>query len=688
MELFEAEGLTFEKVANVELEEDATQWPRQVLTELFRVLPEISEYTPDVKFIRTNEEQGYAVGVVVVTNSTNSAIAAPSSPATPQPPRALIPIVVKNGKLSPLDILMTSSGKMYPLTVERLREALYRPESFELITEDWGDNALWSIFAPPGTSQGFGTGTGMGGLGGAGGIQYLAGPGLGGGVKMASLIDMISDSLLEPDLAAFTSKLADDPQLLRSAALNGAMAEALQKLARITPVSTKTAEAYEATLDELSPADVALMRYDADSDLYAVKTACRSTGLQRVQYFDRGEFLRFAGDKVAARVDTEGSVVASAASNRAVIVAGPSGEQPKRIERSGHYTVFNAITGAALKGCVAVGLIDTQGARLPVSLFIHPLGASVQDQIAGTLCYGEREPIPNEPPKGRGCFLVEGDGISKLNATVELTVQGSSSDGVAINYNCVDITGEQLTVTLQRGMRSIAAFPQRKQLIMPYNTKFVSTESPAPPLVTSAPEAEKAASALLQGKLIVTAAPGEVDAFRMQFRQLPKLAAAVPDSASGLDYDQALYALCVAGLGPQDAYRALTKVAHEGRCEIAVYEDLGGPRIPDVAKIADHVVALRELRPGLVKEAAALPDAMTVDAVLSLDFINSENVRVFICMIPYLEKALNKICELVFAARLGLTEIPETAAARAARGLNDAVRGLKSLALRQIEELP
>mgnify|MGYP001252627898 CR=1 FL=1 len=79
MDIFEHEtalDFTTPKKASVQLDEDPQTWSRQVLTELYRVVPEISDYTPEVMFLKTDEEQGYALGVIVITNSTDSALSA------------------------------------------------------------------------------------------------------------------------------------------------------------------------------------------------------------------------------------------------------------------------------------------------------------------------------------------------------------------------------------------------------------------------------------------------------------------------------------------------------------------------------------------------------------------------------------------------------------------------------------
>lgn len=675
MELFVDDSLVWDKVASAELEEDATQWPRQVLTELYRVLPEISEYTPEVKFMQVNEEQGYALGVVVVSNGTNSGLATADAGVT-QAPKALIPVVVKNGKLSPIDTLMSSKGKMYPLTVERLREVLYRPESFELMTDDWGDSALWQLFAPPGSSAVGGAG------GGGGGVQYLTGPGM-GGTKM-SMLEAIGGTVLKADVDRLQARLEESDSLKLAVVSNPFVVEAIETIDRAEPVSEKTASAYAELLHNREPIDVIFSRYDEDRDSYCVKVAARATGMVRTMFLDRGEYLCMVGEKYAAAADRDGASISAARSSRAVVVAGARGEKPYVAQSTGWFTVFDEATGRGRAGWVVPQLIDASGAQIPNALFFSNEGARVQEQIVGASSYHDTEDPTFDPPKGVGCFVVGRSGMD-MHATVELRVAGSISTPDAFRYNCTDIaTGEDVTVTLSRGQRGIVCFPDKREIVLPQSAGFVSTERTVPALVSQGAEVpEPKIAAATSGRIVVH--PLDANNFRLELRHLPKLASHIAELST--DAPETMFGLCLAGLGYDEAYAALVKAANDGACTVYAM-DLTSPPEVDTDKIAEKVAHIRSLRQDLLKEAAALPDAMTVDAVLSLDFINSENVRTFIAMIPYLEKALNKTCELVFASRLGLTEIPEAAAARAARGLNDAIRGLKALALRQIQELP
>jgi hypothetical protein len=220
-----------EKIAAVELEEDTSQWPRQVLVELYRVLPDTADYSPEVKFMQIDEEQGFGIGVVILSSTTNSAL---GTSEVLSPRKALVPIVIKNHALCSLDLLMSAKGKLLPLTEDRLREALYRPETFDLITSDWDDTSLWQMFFPPGRSDGsFGSGS----------TQNPGGFMVGGMGKTSSakfeLLEALGGTIFEQDVDAVTAALSD-PAFFKVAAENKTFLGALHHLAELKSVSTRT----------------------------------------------------------------------------------------------------------------------------------------------------------------------------------------------------------------------------------------------------------------------------------------------------------------------------------------------------------------------------------------------------------------------------------------------------------------
>lgn len=85
------------------------------------------------------------------------------------------------------------------------------------------------------------------------------------------------------------------------------------------------------------------------------------------------------------------------------------------------------------------------------------------------------------------------------------------------------------------------------------------------------------------------------------------------------------------------------------------------------------------LRKDLVKEASVLSDPNTVDAVLSLNFINEESLGSYIEHIDEMKKIVEELAKLLVASRLGLSDIDETAAKNAITGLEEVIKGLENV---------
>jgi len=110
-------------------------------------------------------------------------------------------------------------------------------------------------------------------------------------------------------------------------------------------------------------------------------------------------------------------------------------------------------------------------------------------------------------------------------------------------------------------------------------------------------------------------------------------------------------------------------------------------------KVAKLAAKIRERSPAnqftydTVKMAATLPDManpQSVDAVLSLNFINSDNIMLFIESLPHLVQARRDLAELYLATTLGLPDVPSTGIIRAAEALRDVTNGLRKLRMRSM----
>jgi len=153
--------LVFEKTAaEVALPEDPNSWPQEILQELYKQVPYISDFTPHVVMERVDGEQGYGFGAVEVSNQTEAQLGtSPDALQAAGIQTVRLPVVISDGKLMPFDILVTVDSTMLPLTEERLREALFRPTMFDVTGMTPGDmSMIGQLYPPYRQNMGFGGG--------------------------------------------------------------------------------------------------------------------------------------------------------------------------------------------------------------------------------------------------------------------------------------------------------------------------------------------------------------------------------------------------------------------------------------------------------------------------------------------------------------------------------------------------
>ena len=87
----------------------------------------------------------------------------------------------------------------------------------------------------------------------------------------------------------------------------------------------------------------------------------------------------------------------------------------------------------------------------------------------------------------------------------------------------------------------------------------------------------------------------------------------------------------------------------------------------------------RRIAIDLVKEASVIPDKTTVDAVLSLGVLSSDNVLEFIEQVPLLENVASYLAKLLISSRLGLRVVPEKAVKKAMEGIAIIIETLRAV---------
>jgi hypothetical protein len=151
----------------------------------------------------------------------------------------------------------------------------------------------------------------------------------------------------------------------------------------------------------------------------------------------------------------------------------------------------------------------------------------------------------------------------------------------------------------------------------------------------------------------------------------------------GVDKDDAVFIGAILGQDPVKLAHDLGSLRSKGQYEMW----FGGSPVTtfkDKYAAAKEVAAeklsqLPDFRMNLLKEAAPINDPTAVDKILSLNFLNAENVSIFASYVPEFESVVRKLSELLLAARMGLNAVDQGAVQKAIVHLDKVISGLRSL---------
>ena len=162
--------------------------------------------------------------------------------------------------------------------------------------------------------------------------------------------------------------------------------------------------------------------------------------------------------------------------------------------------------------------------------------------------------------------------------------------------------------------------------------------------------------------------------YTFQGQVIDKIAHVTPTQF--IDKDDAVFLGAVLGQEPiqfaQDLVGMHKKASHEMWFTAGPVTLMSERYAKAKTAAAAFVSKLPPLRAYLLKEAAMLEDPTAVDKVLSVGFINPENISIF-------ESVIRKLAELLVATRMGLHTVDEGALQRAMVHLDKVVAGLKTL---------
>jgi hypothetical protein len=497
--------------------------------------------------------------------------------------------------------------------------------------------------------------------------------------KIGSLLRAILPTLNDADVREF-KQVISSPELQGVLYKNAQTITPFIQMILERPQRQKTASVFTHLLQ---PSVVQLKRLDEG---YRVKAASHLYWAPISQTIDRGEALARFGEKVVLAADLSGAVTLA---DDASAMEPPPEEHdmdlgaPGPVTEPGLYKVQTP-EGETVVGYVIPNLIDIDGTALPLALFTNGSVATVQTDVVGSPAEdtGEQLDLPTaDVPRGRGVFATS-DGPLGPQATVPLTIDATLAgigEGEPMSFRAESFSGEQVLVSRQPNIQTVTSTDGK--MLVPDSWEWVPLDHAEEVAVESQEDGLKMASLERElGSIRLVSGGGGTFSFRGD--HVTKLG---HDEREMLGIDDAMFLL--AGLGVDQDY-GVRKIAEAstglapvrvrvGR-EIKLASDERSAATERARSILDSFPVAKQQ---LFKEAAVLGDPTAVDTVLSLGFLNPENLNTFIGYLPLLEDAQCKLCDILLASRLGnLIDTPEGAIERAVRSTEAVLEGLKALA--------
>lgn len=723
--LFLDKKLTFEKVAGpmTRLADDSQKWEQEITQEAYKQLPYLSDFEIHVVLDRVDEERGYAFGSIeMMPKSQMTFDERKERPLD----KVHIPIVIRDQMMCPLDVFIHNK-QYHPMTEARLRESLFRPDTFDAARMRPPEPSIYTDLQPP---------LGDGRIGGGGIKLAEAEPTqaeldkqafFGNLMKNAPTKLIGSEAIragMQPvhDVSSAAAKILKKPSAGAAAKKTLRSAEAIRgvKLATVLPLLPQLhgtvlqrhidrvkmamqdpsirsilasagdgVKAAFASAAQMTPTDVIASAKTAMISIppnvvqftklangkYLMKWANTEGYAPQEQQVDQQQAQSLMSEPdMVTRVEADGSVTVSP--DAAVKQTLDTGDI-KAADQFGLWSVQDT-NGNTLVGWVFPQLLSFDLQPLPLTLFSNGSQHALQEHVAGKLL-GKSTDIPKGVPQGYGCFYYIDHGNAK--AFVPMHVQSSFQrpDG-GIGYTAQLDTGEQLVIYSAPELKTVQMTGEGEYAVpstmcwLPLKAQVELVEEPQ--MFTKSAFRDWTGTVELLG-----------DAGTFSFRG-PAVAKLAQADKTFLDYRNAQFLGVALGIEPDALKTAMAQVS-DGRAPTGFY----GVRIitPLAEKIAEAkqkvASALAEVdikNFDLTKEAAILDDALTTDKVLSLGFLNAENVATFVDMLPGLEAAASRIAEMLVASRLGMKDIPEVALERLLKAMDEVILGLRRLKQKEL----
>ena len=636
-----------------QLGSDIESWPEEIVQKLKERVPKSAGMSTVVKFMKKDDENGVATGSVVISTSEKSAV---------------VPVIIKDFMLYPLDVFIADS-KLLPLTPDYFDGVFSNSNVFDKIEEyptfgglgRFEDANLWNAVYPPSLGR----------------YAYASA----GYPLLDEISETIDGGVLKEAL------LKDHPSAVRFHK-NG-HAELIKKVANLKPVNMNE---FRQGVENLLPRSIVMMKKNSP-DNYSILSNPYGVYHPGLTPMTREESSRFISTLADCTQDDINDVDQNG--EKLLVVPEHDGspflakEEVEHVEPCNefdHYIVKNK-SGVSFEGMVIPKVIDFDQSPVDLKIFIGKTMSTIQPEIYGVRVKNSRFQLEGPAPRvgQTGCFVFQPDKSHAL-ATIPVTIKTVVGSGdYSSQFGCIqlsvhDLMGQPIKLKLTRGMdlKRIAKMGDG-EYHLPGQMKWVPMESFDTVSQSAEAHAMKTAGQRLTNQPVTLISTGYQ---QYSMKGVDKYAHATGWDPTNLEQYKAQFLLTCLG-APQEKIASFFKEAHR-----AGYAEIHGLKFIPLAeeKVAQAVPLARkltkiakDLRADLIKEASYIENSQTVDSLLSLNFVNPENMSKFIGKIPQLKAAVSCLASALIATRLGMQEIPEEAASTSMTRLIEVINGLERL---------
>lgn len=495
-----------------------------------------------------------------------------------------------------------------------------------------------------------------------------------------SLLMAIASTIREKDREAFIDKVAADPTLVAGFSRSGISKVLVEAFDNTKYAST--ADVMQTLADRIDPTCVTIQRLPGGDFLFksAANTAFNPQSAQ-------GQVV--PGPEAADAIGA-GSAQAMQPGQTATAVADPveppnplaeqEAEAPamegneKVCDEFGEWLVQDAM-GNRLLGWVFPMTLAWDGnfTPQPLALFTNGSAYAFQDAIAGELV-GKSCTFPVDVPRGDGVFYSVENGRAICTSPLTIGSAAAGPDGQT-SFMGQDLMGAPVQVHVAEGIGQPTrvsdteyALPSTWKFMRLNNQTQLATDPSQMNKMAAIKEMNSGVTLFYNGTYNLEGGCG-----------LSKLA---QEFRYDLDPMTAEFMLGVLGVHGTVAKQKVAEARRKGSVKLAGLKSITllSERYNEATKTASEMIEkLPNLQRDLLKEAASVQDEGTVDSMLALNFINPENMAVFVSYMPELEQSSEKLAEMLLSCYVGMNQLPEGAIERGMKNLEEVISGLKSL---------